>query len=235
MKFILGKKIGMSQKFDSQGRFIPVTLVEAGPCWITQLRTPDKEGYQAVQLGFEEVKEKKVKKPQRGQLNKNDLNKYFRYLREFAVSSLEGKKTGQKIDVSIFVPGEKVKVSGLSKGKGFQGVVKRHGFAGGPASHGGRHNLRTPGSIGSAFPERVVKGKKMAGHMGVETKTVPGLEIVDVDKENNLLAIKGALPGRKRTFLKIVAIKEIEQVQEEEQEKLEEITRKKEKKEEAQS
>lgn len=229
MKFILGKKIGMTQKFNEQGQVIPMTLIEAGPCWVTQVRNQEKDGHQAVQLGFEEVKEKKINRAQRGQFKKNKLNQAFRYLKEFKNGEYQ---LGEQINVSVFIPGEKVAISGFSKGRGFQGVVKRHGFAGGPASHGGRHNLRTPGSIGSAFPERVVKGKKMAGRMGLEKIMVSGLEVVDVDKENNILAIKGALPGRKGSLLKIVATKEIAQVQEEEQEKLEEVTRKKEKKQE---
>ncbi len=224
MKFILAKKIGMTQKFDEQGRVIPVTLVEAGPCWVTQARNQEKDGYQAVQLGFEEVKEKKINRAQRGQFKKNKLDKCFRYLNEF---KNQESQLGEQINVSIFIPGEKIAVSGLTKGRGFQGVVKRHGFAGGPASHGGRHNLRTPGSIGSAFPERVVKGRKMAGHMGTEKIRVKNLTVVDVDEENNILALKGAVPGRKGTLLKIITTKEITQVKEEEQEKLEEVTRKK--------
>lgn len=209
MKFILGKKIGMTQIFDRDGQVIPVTLVEAGPCQVVQVKTEEKDGYSAVQIGFEEIAEKKVKKSQK--------DKGFRYLREFPNNHLE---IGQKIDVSIFQEGEIVKIAGISKGKGFQGVVKRHGFAGFPASHGTKHGLRAPGSIGSAFPERVWKGKKMAGRMGTDRIMVQGLKIVQIDKDNNLLALKGALPGIKGNLLEIVVTKEIEAVKEEREEKL---------------
>jgi len=193
MKFILGKKIGMTQIFNKDGQVIPVTLIEAGPCQVVQVKTKEKDGYQAVQIGF------------------------AGHLREFKAKDL---KIGQQIDASIFQEGEIVKIAGISKGKGFQGVVKRHGFSGFPASHGTKHGLRAPGSIGSSFPERVWKGKKMAGRMGAERVMVQGLKIVQVDKENNLLAIKGAIPGRKGTLLEIVTTKEIEAVKEEREEKL---------------
>ena len=193
MKFILGKKIGMTQIFNKDGQVIPVTLIEAGPCQVVQIKTKEKDGYQAVQIGF------------------------AGHLREFKAKDL---KIGQQIDASIFQEGEIVKIAGISKGKGFQGVVKRHGFSGFPASHGTKHGLRAPGSIGSSFPERVWKGKKMAGRMGAERVMVQGLKIVQVDKENNLLAIKGAIPGRKGTLLEIVTTKEIEAVKEEREEKL---------------
>ncbi len=180
MKYILGKKLGMSQIFDKDNKVIPVTLIEAGPCFVIQAKTEEKDGYQALQIGFEE--KKKAKKTDKG----------YRYLREF-----EGEgKVGDKIDVSIFEEGEKVWVVGTSKGKGFQGVVKRHGFHGGPASHGQKHTERAPGSIGSAFPERVFKGKKMAGRMGSDRTTTKGLKVAQIDKENNLIAIKGAVAGR---------------------------------------
>jgi len=187
MKFILGKKQGMSQIFDEQGNVVPVTIIEAGPCFVTQIKTEDKDKHQAIQVGYERLKDKKVKKPQK--------DKPYRHLREFLISNSKFLKVGDKIDVSIFQEGDIVKVSGISKGKGFQGVVKRHGFSGGPASHGHRHVLRTPGSIGSAFPQRVVKGKKMPGQTGAKRVTVSGLKIIKVDPKNNLLAIKGAIPG----------------------------------------
>jgi len=188
MKFILGRKLGMSQVFDKEGKAIPVTIIEAGPCFITQIKNKKKDGYEAVQIGFEKLKDKKVKKPQKG--------KPYRYLREFSITNSQfSKKIGNKITVDIFQEGDIVKVTGTSKGKGFQGVVKRHGFSGGPASHGHRHVLRTPGSIGSAFPERVIKGRKMPGHTGAEQVTISGLKIIKVDPENNLLAVKGAVPG----------------------------------------
>lgn len=217
MKFILGKKLGMSQVFDENGQVVPVTLIEAGPCWVAQVKTKEKDGYQSVQIGFEEIKEKKVKKPRKGHLKKAGFKKYFRYLKEFKDGDF---KTGDKIDASLFNQGEIVKVSGISKGKGFQGVVKRHGFSGFPATHGTKHGLRAPGSIGSAFPERVFKGRKMAGRMGSDRVTTQGLKIVQIDKENNLLAVKGAVPGRKGTLLEIVTTKEIEAVEKEKGEKL---------------
>ena len=197
MKFILGKKLKMTQIFDKEGRVIPVTLIKSGPCKILQIKTKEKDGYSAVQVGFEKLKEKKVKKPQK--------NKPFRYIREFRIKDDKEFEVGKEINVDIFEKGDIVNVSGISKGKGFQGVVKRHGFKGGPATHGTKHTLRAPGSIGSAFPERVWKGKKMAGRMGGNKVTIKNLQIVEVDKENNLLAIKGAIPGRKGTLVEIVA------------------------------
>jgi len=184
----------MSQIFGKEWNIVPVTVIEAGPCFVTQIKAKDKDNYQAVQIGYEKLKDKKVKKPQ--------SKKPYRYLREF--SAPEGRdlakggqflKLGDKITVEIFKEGDVVKISGISKGKGFQGVVKRHGFSGGPASHGHRHVLRTPGSIGSAFPERVVKGKKMPGHAGAKRVTTTGLKVVKVDPQNHLLAIKGAVSG----------------------------------------
>ena len=206
MKFILGKKLGMSQIFNEQGKVIPVTLVEAGPCHVIQVRTQEKDGYSAVQIGFESKKDKHTNKAQQGHFKKSGAQGNFRYSREFQAEDL---KVGDKIDVGIFNPGEIVRVSGISKGKGFQGVVKRHGFSGANATHGTKHNERAPGSIGSAWPQRVFKGKKMAGRMGSDRVTVKGLEIIEVDKDQNILAINGALPGRKGTLLEIVVIKEI--------------------------
>lgn len=200
MKYILGKKIGNSQIFDEEGNVIPITLVEAGPCQVIQKKTEEKDGYQAVQIGFEEIKEKKTKKAQKGHFKKAKIEKNYRYLKEFKGNDL---KVGDIIDVSIFEKGDKVKVSGISKGKGFQGVVKRHGFHGGPASHGQKHSLRAPGSIGCSFPERVWKGRRMAGRMGNQRVTVRGLKIAEVDKEKNLLAIKGAIPGKRGTLVEI--------------------------------
>lgn len=186
MKFILGEKLGMSQMFDKQGNIVPVTIIKAGPCFITQIRDEKKDNYKAIQIGFKLLKDKKVKKPQK--------NKPYRYLREFS-NDVSKYKIGDKIDVNIFEEGDKIKVSGISKGKGFQGVVKRHGFSGGPATHGHRHVLRTPGSIGSAFPQKVFKGKKMPGRAGGKRTTIKNLKIAVIDKENNLLAINGAVSG----------------------------------------
>ena len=207
----------MSQVFDESNNVIPVTLIEAGPCFVIQIKNKEKDGYEAIQIGFEEVKDKKAKKPQKGHFKKSGLKKICHYLKEFPQNGL---KQGDEINVSIFNKGEIVSVSGISKGKGFQGVVKRHGFKGAPASHGTKHNLRAPGSIGSAFPERVFKGKKMAGRMGSDRITIKGLEVVEIDKDNNLLVVKGAVPGKKGALLEIVVTKEIEAVKEEKQEKL---------------
>jgi len=192
MKFILGLKLGMTQVFDEKGNQIPVTLIEAGPCYITQIKTKEKDKYGAVQVGFVK-KTRKIKKAEKG--------KEFKYLREFKDGEY---KMGDKIDASIFQEGNIVKVSGISKGKGFAGVVKRWGFHGRPATHGTKHEERTGGSTGSSAPSRVVKGKKMAGRMGAERVTLKDLKIVKVDKENNLLAVKGAVPGRKGTLLEII-------------------------------
>ncbi len=204
MKFILGEKIGMSQVFvdDKQRKkVVPVTLIKAGPCIVTQVKTEEKDGYEAVQVGF--GSRKKINKPLAGHLK--NLGK-FRYLREFRVEN-SGKeyKRGDKIDVSVFETGDKVKVTGISKAKGFQGVMKRHGFKGGPASHGQKHSNRKPGSIGSAFPERVIKGKKMAGRMGGKRVTQLGLEVVEVDKEKNLMLIKGSVPGNIGSLVSITS------------------------------
>lgn len=210
MKFILGQKLEMSQLFDEKGNIVPVTVVEAGPCFVTQIKNKKKDGYEAIQIGFNRIeKKKKIKKPQ--------TQKPFRYLREFLVqvpatagghgSTVDGQnsqyKVGDKIDISIFQDGDKIKVSGISKGKGFQGAVKRWGFAGRGASHGVKHEARTLGSVGSSFPERVIKGKKMPGRMGFERITVKNLEIVKIDVKNNLIAIRGAIPGRRGTLLEI--------------------------------
>ena len=178
----------MSQIFDKKENVIPVTVIEAGPCFVTQIKSQDKDNYSAVQIGYEKLKDKKITKSRK--------KKPYRYLKEIRIMNHEsGIKIGDEITVDVFEEGDVVKVSGISKGKGFQGVVKRHGFSGGPASHGHRHVLRTPGSIGSAFPQRVVKGKKMPGHAGAERVTTTGLKIVKIDKENNLLAVKGAISG----------------------------------------
>lgn len=196
MKFILGKKIGMSQVFNKEGKVIPVTVIEAGPCFVTQIKNKEKDGYFAVQVGLEK-KERKIKKTEKG--------KEFKYLKEFRVSEEDIKnfQKGQEIDVSIFNEGEKVKVSGISKAKGFQGVVKRWGFGGAPKTHGTKHTLRKPGSIGATDPARVFKGKKMAGRTGGKRVTVPNLTVLSVDKEKNIILLKGAVPGRKGSLLEI--------------------------------
>ncbi|MEK9209399.1 MAG: 50S ribosomal protein L3 [Patescibacteria group bacterium] len=201
MKSILGVKKEMSQVFDENGEVIPVTLVEAGPMVVTQIKTNEKDGYEATQVGFGKKSSKKIKKPQlkSGQ---------FRWLREFkSVSDLpagrQGLKLSDQVDVSIFAKGDIVKISGISKGKGFQGVVKRHGFHGGPRTHGQKHSEREPGSIGATGPQRVFKGKKMPGRMGGERTTVKNLKVVEVIPEKNLLLVSGAVPGRRGTLLEI--------------------------------
>lgn len=208
MKFILGKKIKMSQIFDEKRNVIPITLVEAGPCQVLQIKAKEPnstvkdgsqgkiDGYDAIQIGFSKLKDKKVKKPQKG--------KPYRFIREFRGNiDISKYRIGDKIDVSIFQEGDEISVSGISKGKGFQGAVRRWGFAGKGASHGVKHEARTLGSVGSSFPERVIKGKKMPGRMGSERITVKNLKIVKIDKENNLLAITGAVPGRRGTILEL--------------------------------
>lgn len=200
----------MTQIFDAEGKAVPVTLVQAGPCFVTRLKTVEKDGYDAVQICFSEMKEKKLKKPQAGHLKKIKnpkfkIQDFGKYLREFRVEKPEGQ-IGDEIKADIFKEGDTVKVISFSKGKGFQGVVKRHGFGGGPATHGQKHRLRAPGSIGATFPERVPKGRRMAGRMGGEQVTVEGLTIAKIDAENNILAVKGAIPGYKGSLIEIIGI-----------------------------
>ncbi|MBI2633801.1 MAG: 50S ribosomal protein L3 [Parcubacteria group bacterium] len=201
-KFILAQKLGMTQIFDEEGNVHRVTLLRAGPIFITQVKTKEKDGYQSVQVGF--GKKKRISKPREGHIG--ELGS-LRWLREFR---LEGKlpdtspyEKNQKIDVSVFEKGEKVNVSSLSKGRGFQGVVKRHGFHGGPRTHGQKHHLRAPGSIGSTDMQRVAKGRRMAGHMGVERVTIKNLKIAEVLPEENLLALEGAVPGTRGTLVEV--------------------------------
>ncbi len=198
-KFILGKKIGMSEMFIND-KVVPITLIEAGPIFITQIKTREKDGYSAVQTGFLKQKEKRLSKAVLNHLGKLGG---FKYLKEFKIKEGEELKKGDEINLSIFKQGDKVKLSGISKGKGFQGVVKRHGFHGGPKSHGQKHTLRAPGSIGATGPQRVMKGIKMAGRMGGERKTLKRAKIVFIDNKENLLAIKGSIPGRKGTLIEI--------------------------------
>ena len=196
MKFILGQKIGMSQIFNEKGNVMPVTLIEARPCIVTQVKTKEKDVYTAIQIGFKKLKEKKIKKPQK--------QKPFKYLREFRGNiDISKYKVGDNIDVAIFKERDKVSVSGTSKGKGFAGVVKRWGFHGRPRTRGTKHEERGPGSVGAATPSRVIKGIKMAGRMGGERVTVKNLKVIKVDKENNIIAVKGAIPGRKGILLEI--------------------------------
>ena len=198
----------MTQVFKGDN-VIPVTLIESGPNFVIQVKTKEKDGYSAVQFGFGAKKEKNVKKPQRGHLEKiknkisNIKNINFRYLKEFKLDSADKYNIGDQIDITTFTPGDKVNVVAISKGKGFQGVVKRHGFHGGPKSHGQKDRHRAPGSIGASWPQHVIKGMKMAGRMGGDRVTVKNLEVIEVDKENNLIALRGAVPGRRGTLVMI--------------------------------
>lgn len=203
MKGILGKKLGMTQIFTEAGNVVPVTVVEAGPVVVTQIKTTEKEGYNAVQIGFQDAKEKSLNKPQKGHLAAANVLK--KHLKEFRMDSVEEFSVGQEIKADIFAAGEMIDVTGTSKGKGFQGPIKRHGQSRGPESHGSRYHRR-PGSMGAcSFPGRVFKNKKLAGHMGSVTVTVQNLEVVRVDAEKNLILVKGAIPGAKGS---VVTIKE---------------------------
>lgn len=189
----------MTQIFQEE-KVVPVTLVQAGPCRVTQVKTTEKDGYEAIQLGFEEITKKK-------NITKSKQKKPFVYVREFRAASDKSTASqgemGQVIDASVFQEGDMVQVSGISKGKGFQGAVKRHGFHGRPSTHGTKHEERTIGSVGTSFPERVVKGRRMPGRMGGDRVTVKNLKIAKVDAEHNILALRGAIPGRAGTLLEI--------------------------------
>lgn len=195
-KGLIGKKIGMTQIFDESGVAIPVTLIEAGPCYVTQIRTPEKEGYLAVQLGFDEVKPKRLSGGELGHLKRNNLDlPPMRFLREFHTKTADVKE-GEKVTVEAFGLGERVDVIGTSKGKGFAGGVKRYHFHGGPKTHGQSDRLRGPGSNGSTTtPGRVYKGSRRPGHMGDDRVTAQSLKVVLVDAERNLIGVRGAVPG----------------------------------------
>ena len=196
---VMGRKLGMTQIFRENGKAEAVTVVEAGPCVVIQIKTKAREGYNAAQLGF--GKAKKLKSPQRGHLK--ELGE-FKYLREFRLDDTEGINVGDSVDVSLFQAGDLVNVTGVSKGKGFAGTVKRYGFAGGPKTHGQSDRHRAPGSIGAGTsPGRVFKGTRMSGHMGDERVTVSKLEVIKTDPEHNLLLVKGAVPGGKNGLLLI--------------------------------
>lgn len=196
MKGIIGKKVGMTQIFDEQGVVTPVTVIQAGPCYVTQIRTADNDGYTAIQLGFEETKPQRLTRGQLGHLKRNNLPA-LRYLREFRVRNGElGLEEGQKITVSTFTIGDRVDVVGTSKGRGFAGTIKRHNFNRQPKTHGASDRTRAPGSISStSTPGRVKKGTRMAGRMGNDRVTAQNLEIMVVDEDRNLLAVKGSVPG----------------------------------------
>jgi len=200
---IIGRKVGMTQVYAEDGRALPVTVIEAGPCVVVQRKSPDKDGYSAVQLGLVEGRKlKRVSKPMKGHFDKAGLPP-CRVLREFRVQDAAEVKVGDKVSVGIFAPGDTVHVTGVSKGKGFQGVIKRHNFAGGAATHGSMFH-RAPGSIGaSAFPSRVLKGMRAPGHMGLDRVTVRNLQVVRVDAERNLLVVRGSVPGAGDGYLVI--------------------------------
>ena len=224
MKGIIGKKIGMTQTFSEKGEVQPVTLVQAGPCVITQIKTKSNDGYNAIQIGYETVK--KANKPTSGHLQRTGN---YKYLREIRVEELDELQVGQLLNVQMFSIGEIIRVTANSKGRGFAGGMKRHGFHGGPKTHGQSDRWRAPGSVGAgSTPGRVFKGKRMAGHYGNETITTRGLEVVSVDLENNILSIKGAVPGARDTLVMVagegnIPIYEAEPINEAE-EVVEEVT-----------
>ena len=196
-KAIIGKKVGMTQIFDEMGKVIPVTVIEAGPCVVTQKMTVEKEGYEAVQLGYEEVAEKHISKPEAGHLKKNGIG-MLKHLKEFKLENAAELNVGDVLKADVFAAGDKVDVTGTSKGHGYAGVVKRHGAQRTPTSHGGGPVHRHAGSMGSGTdPSRIFKGKIGAGHMGVDQVTVQNLDVVQVDPELNMLVIRGAIPGPK--------------------------------------
>jgi large subunit ribosomal protein L3 len=193
-KGLMGKKLGMTGLFAADGRVIPVTVIQAGPCVVTQIKTKATDGYDALQLGFDEVKARRVTQARRGHFRKSGEG-CFRHVQEFAVDHPEGYSLGQRITLEIFAVGERVDVSGTTKGRGFAGVIKKEGFSGGRTTHGSKCH-RIPGSIGSsAWPSRVIKGKGMPGHYGAERQTMQNIEIVDIRADDHLLLVKGAIPG----------------------------------------
>lgn len=196
MKGIIGKKVGMTQIFDENGNVIPVTVIQAGPCYVTQVRTADKDGYIGIQLGFGETKPQRLSKGQMGHLQRNSLPA-LRHLREFRVWNGEADvQEGQQIKADVFIKGERVDVIGVSKGRGFQGGIKRHGFHRQPKTHGASDRVRAPGSAGAnTYPGRTLKGKRYPGHMGSDRVTTENLEVVVVDPERNILAVRGSVPG----------------------------------------
>lgn len=201
-KALIGKKIGMTQIFDEKGKVIPVTAIEVGPCTVVQIKTVEQDGYQAVQLGFGDVKESKLNKPELGKFAKSKITPK-KYLREVRLDSIEGIKVGDELKADVFAAGDKVDIQGTSKGKGFQGVIKRWGQSRGPMGHGSMYHRR-PGSMGpTSTPGRVFPGKRLPGHMGVETVTIQNLEVVKVDLDKNIILVKGSVPGAKNSILKI--------------------------------
>ena len=201
-KGIIGKKLGMTQIFDEKGNVIPVTVIEAGPCVVAQVKTVETDGYNAIQLGYGEVKAKHINKPEAGHFAKSKLENK-KHLREFRLEDISNFKVGDEVKADVFAKGEKVDIQGTSKGKGFQGVIKRHGQHRGPMGHGSMYHRR-PGSMGPcATPGRVFKGKKLPGHMGSVTVTIQNLDVVAVDMDKNVILVKGSVPGAKGAILKI--------------------------------
>ena len=201
-KGLIGKKVGMTQIFDEAGKVIPVTAIEAGPCVVAQVKTEETDGYTAIQLGFGDVKESKLNRPEKGHFSKVNVTPK-KHLREFRVDSVEEVKVGDELKADVFAAGDKIDIQGTSKGKGFQGVIKRHCQHRGPMGHGSMYHRR-PGSMGpTSTPGRVFKGKKLPGHMGVQTVTIQNLDVVRVDLDKNVILVKGSVPGPKGSILKI--------------------------------
>lgn len=203
MKALLGRKIGMTQIFNDEGKAVPVTVIQAGPCVVVQTKTLKTDGYDSIQVGFEEKKESRVINPLKGHFKKAQV-KPLKFLREFRLANGAEYQVGQEISVDIFQEGDQVDVTGISKGKGFVGSIKRHNFGRGPMAHGSKYH-RGSGSLGALGPNRVFKGRKLPGRMGTDRVTVQNLQVVKVDKERNLLLIKGAVPGPKKAMLTIKA------------------------------
>ena len=201
MKGILGTKLGMTQIYNENGRILPVTVVQAGPCFVVQKKTQESDGYNAIQVGFGEIRESQANKPEKGHFNKAEI-KPLRYLREFRVDNVDEYNVGQEIKAELFEQGEQIDVTGTSKGKGFAGTIKKYNFQRGPMGHGSKSHRRV-GSAGAKGPARVFKGTKRPGRMGAERVTVQNLEVVKVDNERNLLIIRGAVPGPKGSLLVI--------------------------------
>lgn len=205
MSGIIGRKMGMSSVYNNDGNIVPVTVIQAGPCQVVTIKTAEKDGYQALQLGFGSRKEKNISKPVLGQYKKNNLTPSY-ILKEFRFSEISNYKIGDEIKVDFFKEGEKIKIRSKSKGKGFQGVMRRHGFSGvGGTTHGQSDRLRAPGSIGSSsYPSRVFKGQRMAGRMGYENVTISNLSVVKILPEQNLILVKGAVPGSINTIVELI-------------------------------
>ena len=200
-KGLIGKKVGMTQIFDEAGKVIPVTAIEAGPCVVAQVKTEETDGYTAIQLGFGDVKESKLNRPEKGHFSKVNVTPK-KHLREFRVDSVEEVKVGDELKADVFAAGDKIDIQGTSKGKGFQGVIKRHGQSRGPMAHGSRYHRR-PGSMGPVAPNRVFKNKHLAGRMGGNRVTIQNLEVVQVIPEKNVILIKGNVPGAKKSLITI--------------------------------